>query len=422
MKAYPTTQASRRRCTIGALAALAAASMALLAACSGGGLSAVTVGTTAQNDPVSPDFAVAYIKRTLPPATGNLTSTLTDDLRVQRVWNGPADVYMRANASANAPEVNITGSLTMGLWDARDLDVSYDGTKLIFALRPPLLPNVDAILQPVWSLYEYDTTTKTLRRIIASDIVAAEGHDVGGHYMPDGRILFSSSRQAGEKAVLIDEGFTQFPAGVEGGPNFGADRNLPAFVLHVMNADGTDIHQIDYNQSHDVDPSMMPNGQIVYSRWDTINGSGMQLYTAYPDGSHEQLLYGRNSHYTGNPVASPIEFVQPRARPDGKIVSIIRPFPTEAATPGVTAYQGITPLGNTEFGGDLMLIDQLNYVENFQGTVPDPKGAGPGQTRLVVNDVVTEPGVSPGGRFASVFPLADGTNRMLVSWTQCRVA
>ena len=404
--------------------ALAATFLTLLAACSGGGLSGTTIGKTAQNDPVAPDFPVAYIKRTLPATPKSPTTpmtTLTDDLRVQRTWNGPADVFVRLSASPSAKETNITGALTQGLWDARDLDVSYDGTKLLFSLRQPLIPNAMENQQPLWALYEYDTTTSKLRRVIPSDIIAAEGHDVGGHYLPDGRILFSSSRQRGEKAILIDEGKSQFSAGVEGGPGFGADRNLPAFTLHVMNADGSNIHQIDYNQSHDLDPSVMENGQIVYSRWDTINGSGMQLYTANPDGSQQQLLYGRNSHYTGLPTTTPIQFVQPRARTDGKIVTIIRPFPSGTAPAGVTAYAGITPDGNTEFGGDLALIDQANYVEYFQGTGLDPTATGPGQARLVVNNVITAPGVSPGGRFASAYPLLDGTNRMLVSWTQCRV-
>ena len=408
----------RGRCA----AALAAAAL-VLAACSSGGLSGATLGKTAQNDPVSPDFAVAYIKRRLPavPAGGTAATTLVDDVRVQRVWNGPADVYMRLSASPSATETNITGKLTQGLWDARDLDVSFDGKKLLFSLRPPIDPKGDPLVQPVWSLYEYDTTTKALRRVIASDIVAAEGHDVGGHYLADGRIVFSSSRQRGAKAVLIDEGKSQFSAGLEGGPGFGANRNLPAFVLHVMNSDGTNIHQIDFGQDHDVDPSVMPDGRIVYSRWDAINGSGMQLYTIASDGSGEQLLYGRNSHFSGTPATSPVQFLQPRARTDGKIVAILRPFPTMPAAASVTTYSGISPDGNTEFGGDLALIDQANFVEYFQPTGADPTAVGPGQTRLVVNNVYTAAGPSPGGRFASAYPLSDGSNRLLVSWTQCRL-
>ena len=46
---------------------------------------------------------------------------------------------------------------------------------------------------------------------------------------------------------------------------------------------------------------------------------------------------------------------------------------------------------------------------------------GPGQTPATTYNVVTIPGPSPGGRFNSGFPLWDSTNRILVSWSQCRL-
>ena len=46
---------------------------------------------------------------------------------------------------------------------------------------------------------------------------------------------------------------------------------------------------------------------------------------------------------------------------------------------------------------------------------------GPAQTRATPNEVLTVAGPSPGGRFRSAYPLWDGTNRILVSWSQCRL-
>ena len=40
---------------------------------------------------------------------------------------------------------------------------------------------------------------------------------------------------------------------------------------------------------------------------------------------------------------------------------------------------------------------------------------------ITPNEVRTIPGPSPGGRFNSGFPLWDGTNRIIVSWSQCRL-
>ncbi len=65
--------------------------------------------------------------------------------------------------------------------------------------------------------------------MIPSDVIADEGQDVSPHYLPDGRILFSSTRQRQSKAILLDEGKPQFEAQTE-------SRNEPQFVLHVMDA------------------------------------------------------------------------------------------------------------------------------------------------------------------------------------------
>jgi Hydrazine synthase alpha subunit middle domain/WD40-like Beta Propeller Repeat len=384
-----------------------------LAACSssdgtaGGSNSGISLGNSGSaNDPVSPDFGIAYVKRTLPDPNDPNAITLQDDLRVQRVWNGPADVYVRQSASPSASEMNITASITNGMWDVRDLDVSFDGTKLIFSMRPPLLKNTKADEQPVWSIYEYDTATSTLRQVIADPIAASLGHDVGPHYLPDGRIVFSSTRQHDAKAVLIDQGEEQFTAGIEG------NRNTPAFVLHVMNADGSNIKQISFNTGHDLDPSVLNDGRILFTRWDINSNAGMHLYAIDPDGGNLQLLYGRNSHNTGTP-GSVVQFTKARSRPDGKVIATLIPF------------------AGTQFGGDPVLIDTTNFVEDVQTVLGAKVTAGAtAQSPVVVNDVVTTPAPansmappppSPGGRFSSVFPLWDGTNRMLVSWTECRL-
>jgi hypothetical protein len=404
---------ARRALLVGFLAALAAAcsSSEGTGGVSGGSNGGISLGSgSSANDPVAPDFAVAYIKRTLPNATDPNAVQLVDDLRVQRVWNGPADVWVREAASPSANEKNVTASIPGCPCDVRDLDVSFDAKKLIFSLRLPLIKNAKESQQPKWTIYEYDVAGGTLRRVISDSIAANLGHDVGPHYLPDGRIVFASTRQHDAKAVLIDEGKQQFAAGIEG------DRNLPAFVLHVMNADGSNIRQISFNTGHDLDPSVLNDGRIVFTRWDINSGAGMQLYAIDPDGGSEQLLYGRNSHDTGTP-GSIVQFTQARARPDGKIVGLLLPF------------------AGTQFGGDPVLIDSANFVENLQTILGAKVTAGAtGQSRLVVNDVRTTPAaanpnaptgtpapISPGGRFASVFPLWDGTNRLLVSWSQCRL-
>ncbi len=60
-----------------------------------------------------------------------------------------------------------------------------------------------------------------------------------------------------------------------------------------MNADGTDIHQITFNPSSDLYASVLQNGRVLFTRWDTGGGNdGLHLYTSNPDGTDTQLHYG----------------------------------------------------------------------------------------------------------------------------------
>ena len=147
--------------------------------------------------------------------------------------------------------------------------------------------------QPTWAIWEYEIATDTLHRIVAADITAAAGNDVSPYYLPDGRILYSSDRQRQAKAILLDEGKPQFVAQDE-------DKKQDNFVLHVMDADGGNVHQVSFNQSDDFDPTVLNSGRVLFSRWNHAGGvNGIDLYTMNPDGSDLQLLYGRHSHLTG---------------------------------------------------------------------------------------------------------------------------
>lgn len=384
-------------------ALLASVIATLFAACSSGdGGKDVTIGSGQSADPVTLEFPVFYVKRPVPdPDDPNV---MESDVREPLRFEIGADLFMRDRASPSAPEINLTAAETAGLGDIRDVDVSFDGTKAIFSMRAKFKENVDEDLQPTWNIWEYDTKSKALRRIIESNTTAEEGHDIMPHYLPDGRIVFTSTRQKQSRAILLDESKEQFAAQVEGGAE------QPAFLLHVMDSDGSNINQITYNQSHDLDPSVLNDGRILYTHWEqALSGSQMDLYSINPDGSDRQLLYGAHSHATGtvDPAtnqASTIQFLQPRAMADGRTLALIRPFT------------------GTNEGGDLVLIDTATYVDNTRGFSPANAGlAGPAQTRALPTDVRTIPGPSPGGRYRSASPLFDGTNRLLVSWSQCRL-
>jgi hypothetical protein len=369
---------------------------AVFAACDGAN-QGVQIGTGQNPDPVVIDFPIAYVKQPIPVDDNGEFEQ--QDLREQITFQVGGNLYFRDRASPSALEVNITEPIIADQGDVRDVEIAFDGSKLLFSMRGPADPNLDLDDedQPTWNLWEYIFETGDLRRVIATDLTAENGHDIMPKYLPDGRIVFASTRQTRSQAILLDEGKGAFP-------HVDEDRNEFAFNLHVINSDGTGLEQVTFNQSHDLDPAVLDDGRVVFSRWDGARqNDGVDLYVMNPDGSSLEMLYGKQSHDTG-PNGDTIQFTQPRQIEDGSLMALIRPFT------------------NTEGGGDLVTIDTIQYLENTQPTAPNIGVlSGPAQADATINEVLTQAGPSPGGRFGSAYPIQDGTGRLLVSWSQCRL-
>lgn len=368
-------------------------------------------GCTGEQDQAVDDLAIAYIKRPIPIVlNSNPPQMVSPDVRAPAAFDyNPGeeggDVYVRSSASPSAPERNITLCITdlngdgEGTGDVKDLDSSFDGTKLIFSLRLEDLDPDDNVV-PTWNIYEYDFAAGGCpTRVITSVVEAEKGDDLGPTYLPDGRIIFTSNRQDLVKAIQTDEaGGGLFPPQDE---NLGED----ALVLHVMDSSGNNIKQISFNQSHDLDPSVLSSGEIVFSRWDNMGSSNaINLYKIRPDGTELKALYGVHAHDVGT-GGSTVQFLSPRERDDGRILGMIKPF---------TGSRG---------GGAPVLINVAQYADNNQPIWPLQSAGltGNGQVNAVALGVTTDASISPAGRFRSVYPLRDGSNRALVSWTQCRL-
>lgn len=376
------------------LATLVLSVVALLAGCSGEDGDQIGVATGQSPDPVVIDIPIAYVKRPLPVDDGG--AIVVDDARFNITFNPGADLFVRERAGPSAEEINITGEFTQGEGDIRDVSASYDGTRVVFSMRAGLIEGLDDDEQPTWNIWEYNLETRELRRVVSSDISAEDGHDVGPVYLPDDRIVFSSTRQRTMKAVLLDEGKPQYDA-------LTTLRNEPAFLLHVMDNDGTNIEQISFNQSHDLNPIVLSSGKIAFTRWDNEGGNNaMNLYTINPDGTQLRLLYGALSHQTGT-NESTIQFLKAQELPDGRVLTLARDF--------------IAPT----LGGDLMAIDTDGFVENEQPVLANAGMPGPAQSSATSNVVTTDGSFSSGGRYLDAFPLFDGTNRLFFSWTDCRL-
>jgi hypothetical protein len=305
------------------------------------------------------DVAIAYVKRKV-ETLGNPTDAIT--------FSPGGDLYMRERSVPTAAEICITCSETSGQGDVSDPEVSYDATKLLFTMRK----QGDA----GWRIREYDLGTKQMRTISCDSSVP--GDDIDPAYLPDGRIVFASNRQ--EKSRQTN-GFAYLD-------EYERER---VTTLHVMNNDGSNCRQISYNQSHDRNPTVLQTGEVMYSRWDHVGGRNQfTVFFTNPDGTNMFVLYG--AHSPGN------SYLHPREMPDGRMIS------------------SLMPLSRTREGGALMLIDVKNYSENCEPADSGLAACG-GQSQATEQQINFGNGISQYGRYSTPYPLWDGTNRVLASWT-----
>jgi hypothetical protein len=366
-----------------------------LVSCGGG----ISSSENQDPDPVVVDIPIAYIKRdlTLVDATG------IRPLLAPSAFLPGASLVIKARANSSAAETDITSPLFADMlndsgnplpYDVKDLDTDYSGTRLVFAMRAPELPSMDNT--PTWNIWEYDLTTETLRRLVSSDLVAEAGNDTGPTYLADGRVVFSSTRQRGNQARLLDEGKPQY-SGLE------ESRQTIASVLHIMNADGTEISQISFNQSHDFDPVVLPSGKVLFSRWDRMNNNkNINLYKMNADGSDVEIVYGLHSHGSYQGIRD-IQYAATSITPQGHILA------------------AVYSLQDNRLGTDFIAIDTANYIDNDTPIASMPSLSGPAQQSALFDNIDLGSEVSPGGYITALYPLWDNSGRILFSWDQCRL-
>jgi len=158
-------------------------------------------------------------------------------------------------------------------------DVSWDGKRVVFAYcrvpTPP--PNRTTYLDRFFHIYEMNADGSGLRQLTDGPY-----DDFSPRYLPDGRIIFISTRRGG---------FHRCGRGP-----------CPVYTLAVMNPDGSNPHAISYHETHEWDPAVLNDGRVIYTRWDYVDRNAVhyqQLWTIRPDGTDPRIFYGNN---TWNPV------------------------------------------------------------------------------------------------------------------------
>jgi len=145
----------------------------------------------------------------------------------------------------------------------RDPHMHYDGQKILFSYRK------DG--QPYYHLYEINIDGTGLRQLTDGPF-----DDLEPAYLPDGGIVFCSSR---------------------------CNRWVQCFfvrvaTVHRCDGDGGNIRALSANMEQDNTPWVLPDGRILYQRWEYIDRSQVQfhhLWTMNPDGTNQQVFFG-NMH------------------------------------------------------------------------------------------------------------------------------
>jgi hypothetical protein len=92
-------------------------------------------------------------------------------------------------------------------------------------------------------------------------------------------------------------------------------------VLHRCDADGSHIRRISANLEHDNTPWPLPDGRVLYQRWEYVDRSQVDyhhLWTANPDGTGQMVYFGNMFPGTVMIDAKPIPHT-------GKVVAIFSP-------------------------------------------------------------------------------------------------
>ena len=247
------------------------------------GVEAASSGQTAQS------FALVFVSRAIPRGgsvylqnSGTLPGAMPFS-RFQVASPGKllvreADGRLRTLIDGSRPT-----AASLNLIDVNAPDVSYDGTRIVFAGLPAGSYSTASRTNPgAWRIYVINVNGTGLRQVTFSDrninlsqfrTIAnsfQKYDDTDPAWLPDGRIVFSSTRW----------------------PSFAQYGGARTTNLHVVNADGTGMHRITAERNGAERPLVDPlTGRIVYSRWWRNHRAGVDSMQTMTDGQGGYIMY-----------------------------------------------------------------------------------------------------------------------------------
>jgi hypothetical protein len=195
----------------------------------------------------------------------------------------------------------------------RDPCPSYDGNYLVYAHSKD---------NNGYHICDIDMATKKTRQL-TDNLDGLHVSDYEPCVLPSGDIIFSSSRCFGQVSCNV---------------------NITS-NLFLIDQDGKYMRRVGYDQVSTFYPTMMEDGQVMYTRWeynDRNIANCFGIFTMHPDGSHQMEWFGNQTEW-------PATFSQARI------------------VPGSNGMKALAIIGGHQgaYNGDLIFVDASKGRDNI---------------------------------------------------------
>ena len=216
-----------------------------------------------------------------------------------------------------------------------EVDLHWNGDQLLFTQSDPTN----------WKVFELKTDGSGLRQVstMPDDVDCFDAC-----YLPNGKIMFGST--ASFQSVPCWHGLKKVSN------------------LYLMSADGTSVRQVCFDQDHDFHSTVLPNGQVLFNRWDYTGINHIylrELMLMNPDGTGQRAIYGSGSWFPNS-----LYFARPLPGDSGKLISIL------------SGYHGPHRMGQ------LVILDITKGWQEAEGIVQRISGRGDAIKPVVKDDLI----------------------------------
>ncbi|WP_430931238.1 hypothetical protein [Saccharicrinis sp. 156] len=235
------------------------------------------------SNPLINEASLVFVTREQYAADHHNSATLfhTDEINTEKYAPGGS---MKVIDLKRGGKITTLIKSTEGV--VRDPEISYDGKKIIFAMRNSIDED--------YHIYEMDIDGNNMKQLTAAKGVA----DIDPQYLPNGDIVFTSTRE----------------------PKYCMCNVHIMGNIFKMEADGANITQLGKSTLFEGHSTVMPDGRILYDRWEYVDrnfGDAQGLWTMNPDGTNQAIYFGNNTN-------SPGGFIDARPIPGtDKVISVM---------------------------------------------------------------------------------------------------